>query len=46
MEDRLGHHAPVTQMLLERIVVEHLRDGRVVTEAVFHRLGDGVTPAP
>jgi (2Fe-2S) ferredoxin len=24
---------------LERIVVEHLRDGRVVEEAVFHRLG-------
>ncbi|HKS06535.1 MAG TPA: hypothetical protein VJR92_09510 [Gemmatimonadaceae bacterium] len=28
----------VTPELLERIVVEHLRDGRVVTEAVFHRL--------
>ena len=39
-------YAPVTPALLERIVVEHLRDGRVVTEAVFHRLGDGVTPAP
>jgi hypothetical protein len=26
--------------------VEHLRDGRVVTEAVFHRLGGAVTPAP
>jgi (2Fe-2S) ferredoxin len=24
--------------MLERIVVEHLRDGRVVEEAVFHRL--------
>ncbi|GAC1479659.1 MAG: ferredoxin [Gemmatimonadaceae bacterium] len=33
------HH--VTPELLERIVVEHLRDGRVVTEAVFHRLGGG-----
>jgi (2Fe-2S) ferredoxin len=31
------HH--VTPQLLERIVVEHLRDGRVVEEAVFHRLG-------
>ena len=28
----------VTPALLERIVVEHLRDGRVVEEAVFHRL--------
>jgi (2Fe-2S) ferredoxin len=28
----------VTPELLERIVVEHLRDGRVVEEAVFHRL--------
>ena len=28
----------VTPSLLERIVVEHLRDGRVVAEAVFHRL--------
>jgi (2Fe-2S) ferredoxin len=39
-------YAPVTPALLERIVVEHLRDGRVVTEAVFHRLGGAVTPAP
>ena len=31
-------YAGVTLELLERIVVEHLRDGRVVTEAVFHRL--------
>lgn len=31
----------VTPALLERIVVEHLRDGRVVEEAVFFRLGDG-----
>jgi hypothetical protein len=29
----------VTPSLLERIVVEHLRDGRVVEEAVFHRHG-------
>lgn len=29
----------VTAELLERIVVEHLRDGHVVEEAVFHRLG-------
>ncbi len=28
----------VTPALLERIVVEHLRDGRPVEEAVFHRL--------
>jgi (2Fe-2S) ferredoxin len=28
----------VTAELLERIVVEHLRDGRIVEEAVFHRL--------
>jgi (2Fe-2S) ferredoxin len=32
-------YAGVTPELLERIVVEHLRDGRVVEEAVFHRLG-------
>lgn len=31
------HH--VTPQLLERIVCEHLRDGRVVEEAVFHRTG-------
>jgi (2Fe-2S) ferredoxin len=31
-------YAHVTPRLLERIVVEHLRDGRVVEEAVFHRL--------
>ena len=34
-------YADVTPSLLERIVVEHLRDGRVVEEAVFHRLGPG-----
>lgn len=28
----------VTEDLLERIVVEHLKNGRVVEEAVFHRL--------
>jgi len=28
----------VTAALLERIVREHLRDGRVVEDAVFHRL--------
>ncbi len=32
-------YANVTPALLERIVVEHLRDGKVVDEAVFHRLG-------
>jgi len=31
-------YARVTPRLLERIVVEHLRDGRVVDDAVFHRL--------
>lgn len=35
-------YARVTPELLERIVVEHLRDGRVVEEAVFHRLGQRV----
>jgi (2Fe-2S) ferredoxin len=32
-------YAGVTPELLERIVVEHLKGGRVVEEAVFHRLG-------
>jgi len=32
-------YAGVTAALLERIVTEHLRDGRIVEEAVFHRLG-------
>ena len=32
-------YAGVTPELLERIVVEPLRDGRVVDEIVFHRLG-------
>ena len=31
-------YAGVTPALLERIVVEHLRDGLIVDEAVFHRL--------
>ena len=31
-------YAGVTPVLLERIVVEHLRDGRPVEEAVFHHL--------
>src|SRR5689334_24878478 len=34
-------YAGVTPALLERIVVEHLKHGRVVDEAVFHRLGHG-----
>ncbi|MBV9879728.1 MAG: (2Fe-2S) ferredoxin domain-containing protein [Gemmatirosa sp.] len=29
----------VTPKLLERIVVEHLKGGQVVEDAVFHRLG-------
>jgi (2Fe-2S) ferredoxin len=32
-------YAGVTPELLERIVVEHLRDGREVLDGVFHRLG-------
>lgn len=31
-------YAGVTPALLERIVVEHLKHGRVVEDAVFHRL--------
>ena len=31
-------YGAVTPSLLERIVTEHLRDGHVVEEAVFHRL--------
>lgn len=39
-------YAQVTPELLERIVVEHLRDGRVIAEAVFHRLSPPIaTPA-
>jgi (2Fe-2S) ferredoxin len=33
-------YAGVTPALLERIVVEHLKNGREVEEAVFHRLAD------
>src|SRR5687768_14609172 len=33
-------YAGVTPALLERIVVEHLRDGRIIEDAVFHRLTD------
>jgi (2Fe-2S) ferredoxin len=32
-------YAGVTPELLERIVVEHLKGGHVVEEAVFHRIG-------
>jgi (2Fe-2S) ferredoxin len=31
-------YAGVTPAVMERIVVEHLRDGLVVEDAVFHRL--------
>jgi (2Fe-2S) ferredoxin len=31
-------YAMVTPQLLERIVVEHLKNGRPVEEAIFHRL--------
>jgi (2Fe-2S) ferredoxin len=31
-------YAGVTPELLERIVVEHLKNGRVVEDAVFYRL--------
>jgi (2Fe-2S) ferredoxin len=31
-------YAGVTPALLERIVVEHLREGRVVEDAAFHQL--------
>jgi (2Fe-2S) ferredoxin len=38
----------VTPALLERIVVEHLKGGRPVEKAIFHRLRDaaGAPPAP
>jgi (2Fe-2S) ferredoxin len=32
-------YSSVTPELLERIVVEHLKGGRVVADAVFHRMG-------
>jgi (2Fe-2S) ferredoxin len=31
-------YAHVTPALLERIVVEHLKEGKIVEEAVFHRV--------
>ena len=31
-------YAPVTPELLERIVVEHLRNGKIVEDAVFFRM--------
>jgi (2Fe-2S) ferredoxin len=34
-------YANVDSAVLERIVVEHLKQGRVVDEYVFHRLGGG-----
>ena len=37
-------YAGVTPELLERIVVQHLKGGLVVEDAVFHRLGPA--PAP
>lgn len=33
-------YAHVTPELLERIVVEHLRDGRIVDDAVFFRMSE------
>ncbi|MGK2935981.1 MAG: (2Fe-2S) ferredoxin domain-containing protein, partial [Gemmatimonadaceae bacterium] len=40
-------YAGVTDELLERIVVDHLKHGRAVEEAVFHRLAfDSLTGAP
>ena len=36
-------YAGVTPELLERIVIEHLKYGRIVEEAVFHRLDGGGT---
>jgi (2Fe-2S) ferredoxin len=34
-------YANVTPQLLERIVVEHLKNGEPVEEAIFHRLSHG-----
>ena len=39
-------YAGVTPARLERIVVEHLTHGRVVEEAVFHRLGSNKGAGP
>lgn len=36
----------VTPALLERIVLEHLLEGRVIESAVFHRLGEGMPRSP
>jgi len=33
-------YSAVTPELLERIVIEHLKNGRIVEEAVFFRLGE------
>jgi (2Fe-2S) ferredoxin len=38
-------YAHVTPALLERIVVEHLKHGRIVEDAVFHRM-ETPTDAP
>lgn len=37
-------YARVTPELLERIVVEHLKHGRIVEDAVFHRLEPSDAP--
>lgn len=37
-------YAGVTPALMERIVVEHLKDGRVLDDHVFHRLGTTIPP--
>jgi (2Fe-2S) ferredoxin len=39
-------YAGVTPEVLERIVVEHLKDGRIVEDAVFHRLGGMSSATP
>lgn len=39
-------YAAVTPELLERIVVEHLKQGRIVEDAVFHRLDAGEPTPP
>lgn len=37
-------YAAVTPALLERIVLEHLKHGRVIEESVFHRLAPASPP--
>jgi len=37
-------YSHVTPELLDRIVVEHLKEGRVVEEAVFHKMNAPGTP--